>query len=142
MLLECSKLLNSTINIINYHYCSYGIGVNPESIFQIFQYVKAKETYLLCCRDGASSVSWLGVGIASYRLGQLGEAEDALVEANILNNLDPAVWGYLSLVCLQTGMRGMIELHIWNKRGYLKKNYHNSDFNLSEPDNSLRQTQG
>ena len=48
-------------------------------------------------------MTWLGVGIACYRLGDLSQAEDALVEANILNNLDAAVWGYLSLVCLQTG---------------------------------------
>ncbi len=33
----------------------------------------------------------------------MSEAEDALCEANILNNSDPEVWGYLSLVCLQTG---------------------------------------
>ena len=32
----------------------------------------------------------------------MSEAEDALCEANILNNSDPEVWGYLSLVCLQT----------------------------------------
>ena len=37
------------------------------------------------------------------QLGELSEAEDALCEANILNNSDPEVWGYLSLVCLGTG---------------------------------------
>lgn len=37
-----------------------------------------------------------------YRLGELDEAEDALTEANILHNLDPEVWAYLSLVCLRT----------------------------------------
>ena len=36
------------------------------------------------------------------QLGELSEAEDALCEANILNNSDPEVWGYLSLVCLAT----------------------------------------
>jgi Flp pilus assembly protein TadD len=36
-------------------------------------------------------------------LNELGEAEDALSEANILNNADPEVWAYLSLVCLKTG---------------------------------------
>ena len=43
-----------------------------------------------------------GVGISCYRLGELSEAEQALSEANILNNTDPEVWGYLSLVCLKT----------------------------------------
>ena len=57
----------------------------------------------MAAKRAASSVTWLGVGIACYRLGDLNQAEDALVEANILNNLDAAVWGYLSLVCLQTG---------------------------------------
>jgi len=50
-------------------------------------------------------VSWLGVGIACYRLGELSEAEDALSEANVLNNNDPEVWAYLSLVCLKTNRR-------------------------------------
>lgn len=36
-------------------------------------------------------------------MDELADAEDALSEANILNNEDPEVWGYLSLVCLRTG---------------------------------------
>ena len=35
-------------------------------------------------------------------MGELSEAEDALAEANILNNSDSEVWAYLSLVCLKT----------------------------------------
>ena len=42
--------------------------------------------------------SWCFIGL---QLGELLEAEDALSEANILNNKEPKVWGYLSLVCLQ-----------------------------------------
>ena len=34
---------------------------------------------------------------------ELADAEDALSEANILNNEDAEVWGYLSMVCLSTG---------------------------------------
>ena len=37
-----------------------------------------------------------------FQLGELTEAEDALAEANVLNNYDPEVWAYLSLVCLRT----------------------------------------
>jgi hypothetical protein len=33
---------------------------------------------------------------------QLEDAEDALSEANILNNKAPEVWAYLSLICLKT----------------------------------------
>jgi len=35
----------------------------------------------------------------------LTEAEDALSEANILNNSDPVVWGYLTLVCLKVSFK-------------------------------------
>ncbi|XP_068751299.1 cilia- and flagella-associated protein 70-like [Montipora capricornis] len=67
------------------------------------EFEKAKATFLKACIRSPSCVSWLGVGISCYRLGDLAEAEDALSEANILNNKDAEVWSYLSLVCLETG---------------------------------------
>ena len=36
------------------------------------------------------------------QLGDLCDAEDALTEANVLNNLEPEVWAYLCLLCLDT----------------------------------------
>eukprot|EP00118_Oscarella_pearsei_P027440 m.311063 g.311063 ORF g.311063 m.311063 type:complete len:1084 (+) comp59046_c0_seq1:3-3254(+) len=69
------------------------------------QFVGAKNTFLLACKRSPTSFSWLGVGIACYRMGDLREAEDALCEANILNNADPEVWGYLAMVCLHTGRK-------------------------------------
>jgi tetratricopeptide (TPR) repeat protein len=66
------------------------------------QFRNARDTFLMACKRSPSCVSWLGVGIACYRLGEYCDAEDALTEANILNNLDPEVWAYLCLVCLQT----------------------------------------
>jgi hypothetical protein len=39
------------------------------------------------------------VGVACYHLNDLAQAEDAICEANILNNLDSTVWAYLTLVC-------------------------------------------
>ena len=38
---------------------------------------------------------------SSLQLGDLAQSEDALCEANILNNLDPVVWTFLAMVCLK-----------------------------------------
>lgn len=64
---------------------------------------KAKELFLLACRSNPSCTAWLGVGTACLRLGQKAEAEEALAEANVLNNRDEAVWGELALLCTGQG---------------------------------------
>ncbi|XP_059148313.1 cilia- and flagella-associated protein 70-like isoform X2 [Physella acuta] len=82
---------------------THSIYLRLASIYlQEERFHEAKNTFLLACKKSPSCISWLGVGIACYRLNELAEAEDALSEANVLNNNDPEVWAYLSLVCLQT----------------------------------------
>lgn len=61
---------------------------------------KAKSMFLRSCEAGPSAKGWLGVGKACIILEALGEAEDALAEANVLNNRDSDVWAYLTLLCL------------------------------------------
>ncbi|NXV31346.1 CFA70 protein, partial [Rissa tridactyla] len=67
------------------------------------EFGRAKQTYLLACKNSASCLTWLGVGIACYRLEEMVDAEDALTKANTLNNTNAEVWGYLALICLQGG---------------------------------------
>ena len=55
---------------------------------------------------------WFGVGVACYHLGDLEQAEDALAEANILNNLDPEVWAYLTMVCLKVRLSPSHDSHM------------------------------
>lgn len=63
----------------------------------------AKSMFLKACSTNPSSDSWLGAGRACFALKEYQEAEDALAEANVLNNRDGNVWAHLSLLSLTLG---------------------------------------
>ncbi|UJR26687.1 hypothetical protein I4U23_008003 [Adineta vaga] len=65
-------------------------------------YMEAKEVFLNASRFQPTCTTYLGLGIACYRLNQYDDAEEALTEANFLNNQNAEVWAYLTLICLQT----------------------------------------
>lgn len=63
----------------------------------------ARGVFLQGCDTWQTCSMWLGAGIALLRTDQLKESEDALMEANVRNNKDPVVWGFVALVCLARG---------------------------------------
>ncbi|KAK4469221.1 hypothetical protein MN116_006795 [Schistosoma mekongi] len=69
------------------------------------KYHEAKDIYLRACKNCPTCATWLGVGKACYRLEELDDAEEALTEANYINNRNPEVWAYLSMICLKTNRR-------------------------------------
>lgn len=62
---------------------------------------RAKQVYLKACTSFATATAWAGVGIACYTRRQYKQAEDALIEANIMDNSNGVIWAYICLVCMQ-----------------------------------------
>lgn len=62
----------------------------------------AKDTFIKACRMEPTASSWLGLGEACVGLGEFSQAEEALSEANILDHLNPTIWGWITLVCLRS----------------------------------------
>lgn len=58
---------------------------------------------LFGCTIYSSASLFMLIGVACIRLDKLCDAEDALIEANLIDNRNADVWGYLCMVCLLTG---------------------------------------
>jgi tetratricopeptide (TPR) repeat protein len=58
---------------------------------------------LFGCTVYTSASLFMLIGVSCIRLDKLQDAEDALVEANLLDNRNADIWGYLCMVCLLTG---------------------------------------
>jgi tetratricopeptide (TPR) repeat protein len=63
----------------------------------------AKDIFLQGAGAWQCCSMWLGAGIALLRLERFGDSEAALQEANVRNNENPVVWGYICLLCLAVG---------------------------------------
>jgi tetratricopeptide (TPR) repeat protein len=64
------------------------------------RYEDALGFILPACKIHSSSALLLQAGICCLRLERMDDAEDAFLEANMLDNRNPNVWGYLTLYCL------------------------------------------
>ena len=68
-------------------------------LLDVGNYESAREVFLRGAKERPNATLWCGAGVASLRLGEVEAAELALSEANLYDNDNAEVWGYLALVC-------------------------------------------
>lgn len=72
-------------------------------LINLSRYQDALSILLVGCNQYASSTLFLLAGICCIRLEKYEDAEDALIESNLLDNKNSEIWAYLSLLCLSIG---------------------------------------
>lgn len=63
----------------------------------------AKTVFLKVCKDRMQTTAWIYLGLSFIRLGELAAAEDAISQANILDNTNPLSWALSTILCLKFG---------------------------------------
>ncbi len=63
----------------------------------------AKTVFLKVCKDRMSTTAWIYLGLSFIRLDELAAAEDAISQANILDNTNPLPWALSTILCLKFG---------------------------------------
>lgn len=63
----------------------------------------AKTVFMKVCKDRMSTTAWIYLGLSFIRLGELEAAEDAIAQANILDNTNPNTWALNVILCLSYG---------------------------------------
>lgn len=90
-------------------------------------YTSAKEILLRVCSSNPNATLWLNVGICCIQLTEFKEAEESLCEANLLDNRNSVIWGYLCLLSLWSDPPKFEEA---NKSLENAKRYNIDDINL------------
>eukprot|EP01018_Ginkgo_biloba_P004974 Gb_01616 [translate_table: standard] len=93
----CSKVLKILGGRELYPYARMELG---NSYLHLQYFDKALDLFLKGCARNPSSGMYLGVGIACYRLGDLVNAEAALLEGNVLDPSNFKIWAFIALICL------------------------------------------
>lgn len=61
----------------------------------------SKTVFRKACKERMSTTAWIYLGMSLLRLKDLDGAEDAIDQANILDNENCLSWALSSLICLQ-----------------------------------------
>lgn len=65
----------------------------------------AKTVFMKVCKERMSTNAWFYLGLSLVRLGELAAAEDAIAQANILDDLNPQTWALSAILCLNYGQK-------------------------------------
>jgi len=65
----------------------------------------AKTVFLKVCKDRMQTTAWIYLGLSFIRLNELPAAEDAISQANILDNTNPLSWALNTILCLKFGQQ-------------------------------------